>query len=126
MRKSILKNPCSVRFRRWTRKSYAVFSGLNKVISIGHISAGISDKALIKNNLLTQISAVSFLVNVGPDAEKEDEEKEADSSITRFLFLENALPIATDYPAGCSLTYLLTFGWKRVSCSFPTFLFLKR
>lgn len=43
----------SVRFRRWSRKNFAVFSGLHREISIGHIAFDISEKALLKSNKKT-------------------------------------------------------------------------
>ncbi len=38
----------SIRFRRWTRKSYAVFAGLGKQISIGCLRKGLIDSSLKK------------------------------------------------------------------------------
>lgn len=43
---------CSIRFRRWSRKPYAIFMGLKKNISIGTLTKGIIEKALPKNNTL--------------------------------------------------------------------------
>lgn len=37
-----------IRFKRWNRKNYAVFAGLNKVISIGKITVEICEKSLQK------------------------------------------------------------------------------
>lgn len=41
-----------IRFRRWSRKSYAIFIGLGKQISIGRLRCGIADQALRKNELI--------------------------------------------------------------------------
>jgi len=52
---SALKKNCStIRFRRWTRKNYAVFAGLHREISIGHISFDICEKALLKSGKKTE------------------------------------------------------------------------
>ena len=40
-------------FSQWSRKSYAVFASLGKVIKIARVSGDISDKALIKNTSFT-------------------------------------------------------------------------
>ena len=41
-----------IRFKRWSRKPYAVFVGIKKNISIGKLSKGIVDKLLPKTNTL--------------------------------------------------------------------------
>ncbi|UKI39896.1 MAG: hypothetical protein L6V35_03975 [Alistipes putredinis] len=38
----------SIRFRRWSRASYAVFASLHRAVSIGRISADIADASLSK------------------------------------------------------------------------------
>ena len=120
MKKSIVKTTTSIRFRKWSRKNYAAFSGLNKIISIGHVSATICEKALLKNNLLSVISG-SFVENC--DTARKYEEQETDLSQLEILLNTNALPVTTDYPVGCSVQYLLTQGWNRAIISVSTFLF---
>lgn len=39
----------SIRFRRWSRKGYAVFVSLRIVVTIGHVCRSIADAALGKN-----------------------------------------------------------------------------
>lgn len=41
-----------LRFRRWCRESYAVFLSIKKEVTIGHIARSITEKALLKTNLL--------------------------------------------------------------------------
>ena len=113
----------SIRFRQWSRKGYAVFSGLHKVISIGKISAGICEKALLKNNLLSSVCPILSENNFITDREKEPEKELL--SFEQFYNI-NSLPTAIDYPAGCSSQYLLTRGWKREKGSFPTFFIFKK
>ena len=62
-------------FRRWSRKSYAVFAGLHKVIAIGHLSSGICEAANKKNDTgLTNSSEETFF---NTDNQEEEQEKEA-------------------------------------------------
>ncbi len=48
MNKISIHNQNYIRFKRWSRKNYAVFAGLNKVISIGKIAVEICEKSLQK------------------------------------------------------------------------------
>ncbi len=41
-----------IRFRRWSRKSYAIFAGLSKTINIGKVSADVTEMSLLKKALL--------------------------------------------------------------------------
>lgn len=41
----------SIRFRRWSRKRYAAFCSLGKIISIGHLRCAIAEQSLIKQCL---------------------------------------------------------------------------
>ncbi len=38
----------SIRFRRWSRKEYAVFASLGKCVTIGCLSKSVADKSLAK------------------------------------------------------------------------------
>ena len=42
----------SIRFKRWSRKPFAVFVGIKKNISIGVLAKGIVDRLLPKTNTL--------------------------------------------------------------------------
>lgn len=44
-----LNKKVSVRFRRWTRKAYAVFASLNKLITIGRLKIEIAGKSLFRS-----------------------------------------------------------------------------
>ncbi len=48
MEKNQLNISYKVRFRRWNRKNYAVFAGIDKEISIGNLRSTISDKLYLK------------------------------------------------------------------------------
>ena len=38
----------SIRFRRWSRKNYAVFGSLHRHVTIGRVCKGIADSSLDK------------------------------------------------------------------------------
>lgn len=48
MGKNQLNISNKIRFRRWNRKNYAVFAGIDKEISIGNLRSTISDKLYLK------------------------------------------------------------------------------
>jgi|GEM_PF-3022 len=48
MFKQTTNNTQSLRFRRWSRKSYAVFASLHKTVSIGALVVSVADKSLVK------------------------------------------------------------------------------
>lgn len=48
----------SARFRRWSRKSYAIFASLHKAVTIGQLIVSICDKSLEK--LRNRIFEASF------------------------------------------------------------------
>lgn len=121
MKKLKADKKVSIRFRRWSRKGYAVFSGLHKVISIGQVSAGISNKAFIKNDASTAASPI-FLVEDYNASEEDDTEN--DTSLFDILLNEYTLSIAVDYPVSyVHKYYLLTNGWKKLDMLFQPFLF---
>ncbi len=82
LKKPFLNTVKSIRFRQWSRKNYAVFAGLNKVISIGRVKASICDMALLKTNSLLVTSTV-FSDNLLKNCDEEDE--------AEILLFENLL-----------------------------------
>ena len=119
MKKRSLQPIKSIRFRRWSRKSYAVFSGLNKVISIGRVSAGICDQAVLKTNSLSFADA-ALSENILFLEEKESEDE------TVFLDLQlksNTLHISTDIPVGCQIILFIHLKLEESYDLFQLFLF---
>lgn len=53
--KQINTKSVSLRFRRWSRKPFAVFIGIKKNISIGVVTKGITERLLPKTNTLELI-----------------------------------------------------------------------
>ncbi|MGL5785425.1 MAG: hypothetical protein ACRCX4_01195 [Bacteroidales bacterium] len=84
----------SIRFRRWSRKQYAVFCSLGKQISIGCLRRGIADQALRKNALV--LSGGLYLPDslfVAESKEYTDAEiAELKESISEILLLKIVLP----------------------------------
>jgi len=107
LNKSAAKNKySSIRFRRWSRKNFAVFSGLHREISIGHIAFNISDKALLKSN---KPAFANFTVN-SETVSTEEEEKEICnplfSELSEILIIANS---TIDHLAGRSQKYYSHF-----------------
>lgn len=48
-----------VRFRKWSRKAYAVFASICYQVSIGHVSKDIADSALAKKEYRESLSQIS-------------------------------------------------------------------
>ncbi len=46
----IVRNTPTIRFRRWSRSSYASFIGLHKNVTIGTIAAMIADRLMLKGS----------------------------------------------------------------------------
>lgn len=94
MKKQQINSVKDIRFRRWTRKSYAVFAGLNKVISIGKVKAGICDRTSLKTNSLLVANAV-FAGNL---LKTFDEAEEAEDLLFDNLLQTNLQVLAIDIP----------------------------
>lgn len=50
-----------IRFRRWSRKSYAIFSSLGRCVTIGSVCSSISDLSLRKSSTLCGRKTVNTL-----------------------------------------------------------------
>lgn len=70
----LIQSSNEVRFRRWTRKNYAIFAGLNKIISIGRLALSICETTFAKAKLTSLESGISvsdFATDVKAKEEKE-------------------------------------------------------
>ena len=95
----------SIRFRRWSRKNFAVFSGLHREISIGHITFDISDKALLKSIKKTFGSYAAAETN-NPEEDEEVVENVLLTKLSELLIIANS---TTDHLAGRSQKYYSHF-----------------
>lgn len=82
-----LNKTSSIRFRRWTRKNYAIFASLHKVISIGSIVISICNQSVKK--IKQQISLDSFF------GESTDLTQENDLTHDELLSLQLAVSTIT-------------------------------
>lgn len=72
MQKRLQTKSSQVIFSKWTRKAYAVFSSLNKVVNIAQLSVDISTKAMMKYENL--IKASGFCTRINDDDSENEEE----------------------------------------------------
>lgn len=57
-------NNATLRFRRWARKSYAIFCSLKRAVSIGFLKKGIAEASLVKQKaVVTALASPSLFVN---------------------------------------------------------------
>lgn len=79
------------RFKRWSRKSYAIFSGINKIISIGTLTADICEASLEK----VKKQILPFAINKESETPK-NEELETDLLIFEMQFSTIIIPIISN------------------------------
>ncbi len=94
MRKTF-NNKLVLRFRKWSRKAYAMFASIGKCVTIGCVKKGIADAALGKQaNACTSPAEWSFLTDY---TEKEEEdtgwEMETDVFLVNELCFEKNVTI---------------------------------
>lgn len=72
--KQFCLNKHTIRFRRWSRKGYAMFYSLGKCVTIGNLKKGIADVSLGKQaNVCTSFSVCLPLVQEDPAEDEWDE-----------------------------------------------------
>lgn len=72
MRKQYTYKPVALRFRRWSRKRYAAFISIQHAVTIGQLSANVSERFQAKNGSV-HTSVLTFdKVNDGETEEKEN------------------------------------------------------
>ena len=99
MRKQYTYKPVALRFRRWSRKRYAAFISIQHAVTIGQLSANVSERFQAKNGSV-HTSVLTFdKVNDGETEEKENtSHPDCSKDITLSLLLQALCPvqIATD------------------------------
>lgn len=92
----------AVRFRRWTRKTYAVFASLGKTISIGNLKIGMAGQTLFRG--FERLDRV-FTEQSGDDVS--DSEYEPDRLTTDFLLATEIISVpASQYAEAADLMYI--------------------
>ncbi|MDR2968387.1 MAG: hypothetical protein LBV32_02130 [Tannerellaceae bacterium] len=76
-----------IRFRRWSRKGYAMFCSLGRCVTIGALKKGVADASLKKQ----KAPAGKMFLLPADDFEKETDEREEDTS--GVLFQSHGLPV---------------------------------
>ena len=102
---SLLKTS-TIRFRRWSRVGYAVFSSLKSNISIGSLSISVSDKTLQKSN-----NVISEKQNLNSSKSDEKEELELEFELQQIQNITLS-EIAFDNLAACGLipSYIINYN----------------
>ena len=91
MRKQYTYKPIALRFRRWSRKRYAAFISIQHAVTIGQLSANVSERFQAKNGSV-HTSVLTFdKVNDGETEEKENPDCSKD--ITLSLLLQALCPV---------------------------------
>lgn len=62
-----------IRFRRWTRKGYAIFSSLGRCVTIGTLGREVADASLKKQKTAIPLNPIKTGGNVSYEEEMEDE-----------------------------------------------------
>lgn len=99
-RKQHIAPPCTVRFRRWSRKGYAAFASLGQCVTIGQVRKSITERALTKQ-VAPGITR--------PTEQVENSRDDHDTPTMPITAIETllaalSLQIAAAHPAPCSYT----------------------
>ena len=94
MRKQYTYKPVALRFRRWSRKRYAAFISIQHAVTIGQLSANVSERFQAKNGSV-HTSVLTFdKVNDGETEEKENtSHPDCSKDITLSLLLQALCPV---------------------------------
>lgn len=67
-----IHNRATIRFRRWSRKSYAVFISLSCAVSIGMLAVSISNKMLQKSTVAIKLNKTESTEHNYPTSDTSD------------------------------------------------------
>lgn len=113
-----------IRFRRWSRKRYAIFSSLGRCVTIGSLKKGLADASLKKQKSPVQIT----LLQPTDDSEKETNGMEEEISGVLFqLYSLLVQPRVTNEIYGIESIETHYIGEltlpDRYACIYPVFYF---
>lgn len=96
----------SIRFRRWSRKNYAVFGSLHRHVTIGRVCKGIADSSLDKARHIVSVKGNGQCV-YAMDGIREQDASPYDIGIPLgcVMLLLMGLPVAVE-PAGSEVAYI--------------------
>lgn len=101
-RKRRYRNSPSLLFTRWTRKSYAIFASLGRVVHIGRLSTDLCDSSLRKSGCSLRKNSHQSAID-GADSDTLGEREEPDRSVVALLpsVLVSLVTVSTDcHPVG--------------------------
>lgn len=98
MRKQLIPRPVVLRFKRWSRKGYAAFVSMHHVVTIGQLSAHVSERFQVKNGAV-HASVITFdKAEEGRPEEKEEKSRPGSpggSGLALFLCQPFLCPVRT-------------------------------
>ena len=94
MRKQYTYKPVALRFRRWSRKRYAAFISIQHAVTIGQLSANVSERFQAKTVPYIRPCSLSTKVDDGETEEKENtSHPDCSKDITLSLLLQALCPV---------------------------------
>lgn len=75
----------NVRFRRWSRANYAIFSSLSRCVTIGTVCASICEMSCKKGNALTTQKFNQILSENNDEEDEENDKTELSLSLQNYL-----------------------------------------
>ncbi|WP_301705341.1 hypothetical protein [uncultured Parabacteroides sp.] len=96
MRKQHTYKPVALRFKRWSRKGYAAFISIQHAVTIGQLSANVSERFQVKNGCIHASVLPTGATSKGETEEEDDicwEERVG--SILSLILLQAVCPIRT-------------------------------
>lgn len=95
MRKQYIIKSIAFRFKRWSRKGYAAFISVQRAVTIGQLSANVSERFQVKNGSIH--AAVLSFGSIDEDGTEEEEEDEPGNEglwdIRLLGFLQTVSPV---------------------------------
>ncbi|WP_036865324.1 hypothetical protein [Porphyromonas sp. COT-108 OH2963] len=91
----------ALRFRRWSRKAYAVFMSVGRVVTIGTLHLSVAERLLQKSQNTISVAVQEFLPAIKePFCEEEEQEKSMEILCTASSINESDCSTATvsSYP----------------------------
>ncbi len=93
-RRQLENNRRVCKFFRWTKKSYAVFNSLHKVIEISRLRSSVVDSSLPKSNKAIKVASErSDMLEACSNCSKSDERVSEETLPLSILHLVLALPL---------------------------------
>lgn len=119
----LCQNKHMIRFRRWSRKGYAMFYSLGKCVTIGNLKKGIADVSLGKQaNVCTSFS-VCLPVQEDNAEDKWDEGGNPSEYMLQIFLIQLPQQQAVDINSFFFLDTIYLFAERMRDASFRLFLF---